>query len=211
MKYIKDFYLSVLAKVSYLIGLINWKTKQTLTVEDKDKISALLKDNYYIILTRHNGHLTAYAIDFAHWVLTRKSGYYGHALLNFEDKVVTNDDFQFVESTIIGVHYSKFNEVFDQLCGSVAILKPKSMKIEDWTTVVDKARTELGKPYDLSLDVTTDDALDCVELVRDALKGEPNYATDYANLEATIAKYKNLDPQMIYECSDFEVVFEVRH
>jgi len=211
MSYIKELWNKVVAEGSYLIGKVNWKTKRVLTETDMLKIQELLKDNYYIILTRHNGRLTAYAISLAHFLITGRRGHYGHALLNIEDEVKTNDDFQFIESISQGVKYSSFDEVFDKQVGSVVLLKPRSMTIEKWTAILDKAKTELGKPYDLTLDVTTDDALDCVELVRDALKGEDNYATDYAHLEAMIAKYKTLDPQMIYECEDFTVVTEFRH
>lgn len=211
MNFVKSIWLAVLSKASYLIGKVNWRSRRVLTADDKLKIAALLKDNYYIILTRHNGHLTSWAIAFAHWALTGKKGHYGHALLNVEDEVATNDDYSFIESVITGVRYSTFDEVFDGQCSSVALIKPRSTTIEEWTAIVDKARKELGKPYDLALDITTDDKVNCVEMVRNSLKGEPDYATDYANFEATIAKYKTLDPQMIYECPDFEVVYEVRH
>jgi len=210
MSYIKELWNKVVAEGSYLIGKVNWKTKRVLTETDMLKIQELLKDNYYIILTRHNGRLTAYAISLAHFLITGRRGHYGHALLNIEDEVKTNDDFQFIESISQGVKYSSFDEVFDKQVGSVVLLKPRSMTIEKWTAIIDKARSELGKPYDLALDITTEDAINCVELVRDALKGEASYATDYSDLERMIKKYKTLDPQMIKECTDFEVVAEFR-
>ena len=210
MSYIKELWNKVVAEGSYLIGKVNWKTKRVLTETDMLKIQELLKDNYYIILTRHNGRLTAYAISLAHFLITGRRGHYGHALLNIEDEVKTNDDFQFIESISQGVKYSSFDEVFDKQVGSIVLLKPRSMTIEKWTAIIDKARSELGKPYDLALDITTEDAINCVELVRDALKGEASYATDYSDLERMIKKYKTLDPQMIKECTDFEVVAEFR-
>ena len=210
MSFIKEVWNKIVAKGSYLIGKVNWKTKRVLTEAEILKVQELLKDNYYIILTRHNGRLTAYAISIAHFLITGKRGHYGHALLNIEDEVITNDDFKFIESVNSGVKYSTFEEVFDKQVGSVVLLKPRLMTIEKWTGIIDKARSELGKPYDLALDITTDDALNCVELVRNALKSEDNYEVDYARLEAMIKKYKTLDPQMIYLCEDFEIVYEIR-
>jgi uncharacterized protein YycO len=199
--------------ISTIIGKINWTVPvyETLRHHEVDEIRQKLKDNYYIILSRHSGHLSTYAIAFAHLVLTGKWGYYGHAFLNVENEVKTDSDYKFMEATGKGVHYSDWAEAFDSQTGSVALLKPKSMSIEHWTAVMDKARTELGKPYDTLFDLTNDRALSCVELVRAALQAEPNYASDFANFEAMIAKNRNLDPQMFMECADFEVVYEVRH
>jgi len=199
--------------ISTLVGKLNWEVDKddTLTSYERHKIYGLLKDNHCIILTRHAGHFSTYAISFAHIFLTGKWGYYAHALLNLENEVKHDGDFRFIEATGKGVHYSDFMEAFDRQTGSVALLKPKSMSIEKWTAVMDKARTELGKPYDTLFDLANDRALSCVELVRAALQGEPNYATDFANFERMIAKSRNLDPHMFYECPDFEVVYEARH
>jgi hypothetical protein len=75
---------------------------------------------------------------------------------------------------------------------------------------MDKAMTEIGKPYDSLFDLKNDNALSCVELGRTALMAEPNYYTNFANFEEMIRKRKNLTPQMFYECPDFEVVYEIR-
>lgn len=198
--------------ISTVIGKINWTTNKVIAPDEFDIIRKKLKKDYYIILTRHHGHLSSYAIAIAHWVLTRgKKGYYGHALMNLEYTVKTDADYRFIEATGKGVHYSNFNDAFDSQTGSVALLKPKSMTLAKWTKVMDKARTELGKPYDTLFDLSNDKALSCVELVRAALQAEPNYAEDFANFEAMIAKYDNLDPHMFYECSDFEIAWETRH
>jgi hypothetical protein len=201
---------SIKTTVSILVGKVNWTTKRVIDPSKLDEVRALLKDNYYIILTRHNGHLSTYAIDLAHFILTFKLGHYGHVLFNVEDEVSTDDGYQFIEATSPGVHYSGFTQVFDQQVGSVCLMKPRSMSIEQWTAVVEKSKGDLGKPYDFALDPTQTTKLDCVELLRDALKGEPNYSVDFANLEALVTKYKELDPQMVYECPDFEVVWESR-
>jgi hypothetical protein len=197
--------------VTVFISKFKWTTKRVLTQADTDTIRGMLTPNYFIILTRHHGFLSSYAIAFAHFFLTGKCGYYSHVLMNLEDEVKSDSDFRLIEATGAGIHYSSFQNVFDPQCGAVALLKPKSMSIEYWTEVMDRAKTELGKPYDTLFDLTNDRALSCVELVRDALRGEPNYETDFADFERMISKSKNLDPHMFYECKDFEVVYEVRH
>lgn len=197
--------------VSTWVGKIEWTSKKVLHEDEVEIIRQKLKDNYYVIATRHNGHLSSYFIAFAHWVLTGRPGYYAHVLINAENEVKGDEDYRFIEATGKGVHYSGFSEVFDQQCSSVALLKPKSMSIEEWTEALDKARTELGKPYDTIFDLSNDQALSCVELVRVALQNVPDYETNFANFEAMIKKSKNLDPQMFYECPDFEIVYETRH
>jgi uncharacterized protein YycO len=195
------------------IGHTTWPTTDVITEEERNEIRVRLQPHYYIILTRHNGYLSSYAIAFAHWVLTgfRRGGYYAHSLMNLEDDVTTDDDFMLVEATGSGVHLSKFADVFDAQCSSVALLKPKSMTIDEWTVVLDKAKTQLGKPYDSLFNLKSDRALSCVELVRISLMTLPDYHERFANFERMIKEYKNLTPQMFYECEDFEVVYEVRH
>lgn len=208
----KNIFAKIQNYVATLIGKINWKTNDTLTQEEIDTIKQKLKKHYYIILTRHNGHLSAYAISFAHWVLTKGTwGFYGHALMNLEDTVKTDDDYRFIEATGRGTHYSNFNEAIDTQTSSVALLKPRCMTLAKWTKVMDKARTAVGRPYDTLFDLTNDKSLSCVELIRFALQAEPNYKKDFAHFEEMIAKNKNLDPQMFYECRDFEIVWETRH
>lgn len=202
---------SIQSAIATWIGKVSWKSNHVLTQGENDKIKELLTNDYYIILTRHNGHLSSYAISIAHFFLTGRMGYYGHALMNLEDEVSDPADFRLIEATGAGTHYSTFDDVFDPQCGSVALLKPKSMTLEEWTAAMDKAKNQVGKPYDTLFDLKNDQALSCVELVRVALQNEPNYVADFANFEAMITKDKNLDPQMFYECTDFEIVYEVRH
>jgi hypothetical protein len=190
------------------IGKIHWAPKNTLTADEQDHIRKLLVGNYYVMLSRRNNHMSTYMIAFANFVLSGKFSYWSHAFMNAEDQVTQDSDFRIVEAIGVGVEYTPFDKVFD--CNSVVLLKPKNMAIEDWTLVLDKARTEIGKPYDNLFDLKNDQALSCVELVRTALKADPDYDTNFANFEALINKRKNLTPQMFYDCPDFEVVYEVR-
>lgn len=191
------------------IGKIHWGYKHGLTDNDLSEIRKLLIPNYYIILTHRNNHLSTFFVGLASWVLTRKWSYWAHALMNLENTVVTDEDFRLIEATGAGTHYSPFNLVF-QVHG-VVLLKPKNMSAEYWTMIMEKAQTELGKPYDSLFDLKNDNALSCVELVRTALMSEPDYATNFANFEKLIVERKNLTPQMFYDCEDFVVVYETRH
>jgi hypothetical protein len=212
---------SIIEKVVLFIGKIHWAPSQEISTEDQEKIRALLKDNYYIILTHRNNHLSTYFTALADLFLMGKFSYWAHALMNLEDEVTSSKDFRLVkmganltggreliEATGSGTHTTPFEQVFD--VHGVVLLKPKCMALEEWTGVLDVAKAQMGKPYDSLFNIADDSALSCVELVRVILQSRPNYAEEFKNFEAMIAKYKNLSPQMYYDCGDFSVVFEAR-
>lgn len=187
---------------------IHWRDNNTLQELELAKIKQLLAKDYYVILTRKNNHLTTYLISFADYILRGKFGFWGHALMNLEDTVKTDDDYLLIEAIGSGVQASHFNDVFE--VNSVALLKPKNMTLEKWTAALDKAKTELGKPYDNLFDLKSDKEINCVELVRLALSTSPTYNEDFAEFEGMIAREGKLTPSMFYDCPDFEVAFEVR-
>lgn len=199
---------SIIDWVVVTMGEIRWKYNNGLTSEQHDKIRSMLTDDYYIILTRRNNHLSTFFVGLASFVLTGKWSHWAHALMNLENEVSKDSDFRLVEATGNGVHYSEFKDVFK--VHSVVLLKPKSMSVEHWTAVMDRARTHLGKPYDSLFDLKNDERLSCVELVRSALMAEPNYEVDFAEFESMIRKNKNLTPQMFYDCPDFGIAYEIR-
>lgn len=209
MNIFKSTWDKIVSWVVINIGKVHWGYRDGLTADELAKVHEMLIPNYYIIVTHRNNHLSTYFVSLASYFVMKKFSYWAHALMNMEDEVQIDSDFRLIEATGDGVHYSPFNLVF-QVHG-VALLKPKSMSVEYWTAVMDKAKAELGKPYDTLFDISNDNALSCVELVRAALMAEPNYATDFANFETMITTEKNLTPQMFYDCPDFEVVYEVRH
>ena len=192
-----------------LIGKINWPALYPISDTDKAQIMDLLKKDYYIILTRHSNHLSTYMINISDLFLLKKLGFWSHGLMNFEDTVNNVSDFKLLEATAPGVSWDSFDTVFGD-ASAVCLLKPTSMKIEEWTAVLDKAKADVGKPYDTLYDLTQDKTLSCVELVRNALQGEPDYATNFANLEALCQSHSEITPQMFYGCADFEVVLEIR-
>jgi len=195
--------------VATFIGICNWTLTNPLTTDELAALNAYLVPNYYIMLTRNNNHLSSYMIGISDLYLEHKMGYWGHALMNVENEVVNDTDFRFVEAIGSGVQYATFAEV--TAVNSVALLKPKNMPVADWTAVLDKAYTDIGKPYDTTFNMNQTQEFSCVELVRNALMADPDYMTNFANFEATIQKYGRITPQMFYDCPDFEVVYEVRH
>lgn len=205
----KKFWRSFVNWAVITIGKIHWCYRNGLTDIELDKVRKLLIPDYYIILTHRKNHLSTFFVGLASLLVTRKWSYWAHALMNLEDEVKSDDDFRLVEATGAGVNYSSFNLVFE--VHGVTLLKPKNMSADQWTVVMDKAITEVGKPYDSLFDLKNDNALSCVELVRTALMAEPDYEKNFANFEAMIKKRKNLTPQMFYDCPDFEIVYEVRH
>jgi hypothetical protein len=200
------------------IGKISWsnlKTKITgkkyynLTDDDLNKIRELLAANYFICLTFRKTVMSSYLIQFANFVKTGSFGTYDHVLLNVEGGSPTSDDkFCLYESTALGCSIDPFMSVFD--CDRVALIRPKNLDVGDWEEIVESAKKQIGKPYDDVFDLNDDTHLSCVELIRDSLRGIPEYETLFPNLEAMIKKVGNLTPQMYYDCPDFEVVFEVR-
>ena len=192
-----------------LMAFFNGGLYYCLKEEDHDKIRDILKENYLIILTRRKAHFTTYLIFVLTYLYTKKKTYYTHALMNVEGDITNNMDYKLIESTATGVHYSTFMQVFD--CDSVVLLKPKGVPLDEWTAVLDNVKDELGLPYDNICDIATNTSVTCVEMVYQGLKSMPDYATRFPNLIKMLEEQReNLVPQMLYDCGDLEVVFEVR-
>lgn len=191
------------------IGKIHWRGRNYLTPTQLEDVKTRLAKDHYIILTHRNNHLSSFFIGLASWLLTGRWAYWSHALMNLENEVANDSDFRFIEAVGTGVKYSGIANVLD--VQGVVLLRPKNMSIDKWTTVLDRARTQLGKPYDTLFDLSSDQALSCVELVRAALQGEPTYWQDFAHFEEMIATKKNLTPEMFYNCHDFVVEYEIRN
>jgi hypothetical protein len=207
-----DFLSRCVSRISWmgLTAMFNGGVYWDLTEKELNDIRQMLNDNYYLILTRRKSHLSTYLVQLGHWLKTGRKGYWSHILMNLEDEVKSDYDFRFIEAVgIHGVKYSSFMQVFD--CDSVAILRPRHFSQEEWLDIMEKAKTYYGRPYDTLFDLASDSNLSCVELVRDALREDPPYAEKFQKFEAMIAKYKNLTPDMFYECEDFDKIYETRH
>lgn len=206
---LKYLYRKIANKVVLLIAKISWKQKENLSADDLKLLQDLLAKDYYIILTRRDNRLGTFFISLGHFLLTGRWGYYSHVLMNLENEVNDISDFRLIEATTRkGTVYTPFNLVFKDV-DSVALLKPKGITIDEYTIVMEKARQQLGKPYDTLFDIASEEKLSCVELVRLALKALPNYFLHFSDFEKTIARKNILTPQMFYECKDFEVVLKI--
>lgn len=204
-----------------LIGKIHWPSKNYLSQAVLDEIKPQLADNYFVILTYRKNHLSSSFIGLASFLLTGRWAKWSHSLINLEDTVENLADFRIVpldkkvntrgllfEAVGDGSGFSPFEKVFD--VHAVALLKPKHMTLDDWRSVMDKAKEQVGKRYDTLFDLADDSELSCVELVRTILMDLPDYHEKFAAFEALIQKRGNLTPSMYYECGDFEVVYEAR-
>lgn len=199
--------LNIISPITWnpIKALFNGGVYWDLTEEDHNQLRKLLAKNHYIILVYRKTHFTSYLIMLGNLIKTGKMGSWSHALMNLEGEAAKDEDFRLLEATGKGVHYSSFMQVFD--CDRVCLLRPKGFTDEDWTEALDKLRKQEGKPYDTLFDLSEDQSLSCVELVHEAIEGD---LTKLPSFTALIEKYKNLTPQMFYDCDDFEKVFEVR-
>jgi hypothetical protein len=191
-----------------LLAKVKWNQRALLTEDDDEELKEKFAKDYYIIATRKSNYLTTFFICLSNFFLTGKWGFYSHVLMNLEDTVKSVDDFRFIEATGAGVHYSTFEEVYGHV-DAVALIKPKHMTIEEWTTALDSAKIYLGRPYDNLFDLKSSLEINCVELIRLALQGIPDYNTKFANFEKMIASKKKLTPDMFHQCDDFEVVYTI--
>lgn len=196
---------SFLAKIPskiYLPGKIE------ISENDKKILAEKLADDYYIILTGTNNHLSAIFVKILTFLKLGRWPKFTHALMNCDNIIDAKDtkSFKFVEATAVGVHYSTFDEVFK--CDCVCLLSPKNISQEEWTTIIDALTIQNGKPYDDLFDLMDDSKVSCVELVLNALK-ESNYEDNFANLEKMIKRRRNLLPIMFRDCPDFDITFEI--
>lgn len=187
---------------------IRWKLKNGLTADDHQKLKELLRNDYYVILTHRRNHLTTYLTSIGHFFVTGKLGFWSHSLMNLEDEVRTDDDFRLIESITQGVTYTPYEQVFN--VDAVCVLKPRGIKLEQWTTAMDDARTYLGRKYDTLFDLAWQNKLSCVEVIHSAIKHIPGYKVIFADFMAMVEKERNLTPQMFRDSKDFEVVWEVK-
>lgn len=181
-----------------------------LTPEDHQLIKEKLASSYYIILIHRKTHLTTYLIGVLAFLKTGKWPKYSHALMNADayETVSDWDKFKLVEATSIGVHISRFGEVFD--CDSVCLLRPRNMKKDDWNAVIEGLLSQNGYQYDDLFDLADKSRVSCVELVLNALKNDPNYTQNFPHLEEMIKNVGNLTPQMFRDCPDFQVSLEIK-
>lgn len=187
--------------------------------EEREHARLLMSEGIFLWVSRRNTHLTTYLISIGDYLLSAKAwilsgcrknkprfGFWSHAFFNFDDNEI-------VEAVSKGVQRHYFDSVFD--CDSVCALVPRNMSKEEWDSYKVEISRELlnqiGKKYDNIFDIYDDSRLTCIELVRLVLKNKiPGYNLKFSNFENMIDIYKNVTPQMLYDCKDFKIVWEVR-
>lgn len=190
-----------------------------ITPMEREYARALMKDGLYLWVSRRDSHLTTYLISLGDFILSLRSwlargqtgpgprwGYWSHAFFNCDDNEI-------VEAIAKGVQRHFFDSVFD--CDSIAALVPSKMTVGEWEEIrpllSDEMLRHLGKKYDSVFDISNDDMVSCIELIRVVLKNKvEHYDLKFANFESMIKQYKNVTPQMLYESEDFKVVWEAR-
>jgi hypothetical protein len=193
-----------------LLASVHWNENDGIPEGDREVLREMFARDYYVVCTRRDSYLSSWFMNFGHWFLTGRWGFYTHVLMNTEDEVKDDADFRFIEATGEGTHYSSLEHVLDGV-EAIALMMPKSMTNAEWTACLDRAKTYLGRPYDNLFDLVNGEEINCVELVRNALMALPDYETRFANFEAMIKKTKGkLTPSMVAECPDFEIVWKVK-
>jgi hypothetical protein len=203
--------LKIIAKINWnwLKKLYNNGKYYDITDKELDAIRKILTTTNCIGLSRRKTHLTTYLIGLGSYLTTGKWDYWTHAFMNIEGDVTNDNDFILVEATAPGVHQSTFMEVFD--CDSVCLLIPYNFTPEKWAAVVAKIPSEYGKKYDTLLQYKNDTKVDCIQLIRSLFMAEKNYLNDFAEFEALIQSKKQLTPQMLFDCSDFQEIIIIKH
>lgn len=186
---------------------------------DREHARDLMSSNVLLWVSRRDTHLTTYLISLGDFLLSLKVwikngfkgkkprwGFWSHAFFNYDNNEI-------VEAVAKGVQRHYFDNAFD--CDAVAALIPKNLSASEWNDlqplIADEMLKQLGKKYDGIFDISNDDKVSCIELVRVILRNKVhNYELKFADFETMIKLYKNVTPQMLYESKDFKVVWEVR-
>ena len=181
----------------------------SLTKEDHSVIYNMLKKDNYVILIWRKSHLTSYLISLGHFLLTGKFAKYSHACINIEGNVDDVTKVDIVEAIGKGVVRSEFFDVFN--CGAVCLLKPRLFRDLDWQKAIAELHKhiDLQTQYDTVFNVKDDSKVSCIELVVDSLKESQEF-NKFNHLNWMMKNYKNITPQMLRDCNDFEIVYEIR-
>lgn len=204
------FVLKVIGRITFDGVMYFFKGKNySLTKEDQTVVYELLKKDNYIILIWRKSHLTSYLISLGHFLLTGSFAKYSHACINVEGNVDDITKVDIVEAIGNGVVRSEFFDVFN--CDGVCLMKPKLFRQNDWLAAIAELNKHLDQKtqYDTFFNVKDDSKVSCIELVVDSLKESQEF-NKFNHLNWMLKHYKNLTPQMLRDCNDFEVVLEIR-
>lgn len=199
------FFLKVISPISWEPLTAKIKGRPfALTLRQFDEVVQIWETMHTITLTRRKSHLTTYLIQIGHFIVTGKwSMYWAHALFN--DGPIA------IEAIGKGVVKNLPKDVLN--VDGVAVLIPKHIHLVSWEMIMDEARrhVEAGTKYDNLFDAASDKKVSCIELIYDALKEVENHREIWPNFFDLVEREGNVTPQMLYDCGDFEVIYEVRN
>lgn len=211
IKKIYDFFvLKIIGRIAFDGFFYFLKGKSySLTKEDQSKIYGLLKSDNFVILIWRKSHLTSYLISLGHFLLTGRFANYSHACINIEGNVDDISQVDIVEAIGRGVVRSEFFDVFN--CDAVCLLKPKLFRDIDWQKSIAELNRHVDAQtqYDTTFNIENDKKVSCIELVVDSLRESQEF-NKFNHLNWMMKNYKNITPQMLRDCNDFEIVFEIR-
>jgi hypothetical protein len=210
--FIRDLWYKPYHWVAQKIPKVTLRNRNPLTEEEKKKLAELLASGYYIILTSHNYHLSSWFVRWMYFFKFWNKAEFSHVLMNVDylDKPEELQQFKFMEATYTGVHYSKFDEVFD--CTNFALLSPKMVSNITFTNVIDALVKQEGKEYDDLFQLADESKMSCVELIRYAFRKSFNddriYNACFPKIEEIIRIEGNLFPESFINSGDFVVVYK---
>lgn len=154
-----------------------------------------------IILTSDRSSLSSWGVKLLHFLLTGRLADYSHALLKV--------DGVFIEAVNSGVRYSSFDEITK--CDSLVVLMPKyKSKMCFNKEAFSKWEAEvIGKSYDKYFDLYDRSNMSCIEVVYDSLKIDRTI-DKMKEFKKLLESTKNLTPQMLKDCSDFQIIYEFK-
>jgi hypothetical protein len=175
---------------------------------DIHRVEDTVKSGPRIILTRKKTHLSAFFVALGHFFLTGEWGYWSHLSLCIPDSGQTKWTMKVIESTSDGVRLSFLVDVMK--ADAVCVMRPRLVDGEMWGEMLAEAMAKLGVAYDDDFNLESDDEVSCVELLMAAAKQSFDFDRYFPGLSAMVAKEKNLTPDMIYTCGDFQIYYEAR-
>lgn len=177
-----------------------------MTAPDVKQVAMKLLMDRYVGLSYRKTHLTSFFISLVHFVLTGVWRKWSHAWINVDDEISDPLGMQIFESVGAGAIVSPFWDVI--VVDAVVLLKPKFVKEQDWDKIHKVLLSQQGTAYDTRGRCKDISELNCVERVVVAILTVDS--TALPNLKKMMDKKKQLTPQMLYDCGDFEICLEIR-
>lgn len=196
-----------------IVGRLNWTglkyfftgREYNITTEQVETACNLLLEQRLVGLSYRATHFSSILIILGHFLLTGRWVKLCHAWINTDDEMKNPFGLKIYESISEGAIESPFWKVI--LCDGLVLLKPRWVKEENWDKINEVLKRQDGLPYDIFARYKDPSEINCCErVVRAILDVQPDALPALCHM---MKRYGNLTPQMLLECGDFEVVYEV--